>query len=109
MTNFMMIAVVPLGHADRVIKAANEVGAPGATILRARGADHSANEGLFSFKIEPEEEIILIAAAQEAINNICNKIHDEFEKDSSRSGSIYILPIQKAPNDTKTEQSNYLN
>ncbi|NLW47262.1 MAG: hypothetical protein GXY86_07995 [Firmicutes bacterium] len=94
MNYFMNIVVVPLGYADKVITAANEVGATGATILRARGADHSAKEGLFSIKIEPEEEIVLIIATKEVTDTICNKIHEEFEKNSKRGGSIYILPVQ---------------
>ena len=92
MINFMMIAIVPLGYANKVIRAANETGASGATILHARGADSSKNEGLFSFKIEPEEEIIMITATKEVANEVCTKIHEEFEKDSMRSGFVYILP-----------------
>lgn len=101
MNDFMMIAIVPLGYADKVIKAAKEAGAPGATILRGRGAHNSAKEGLFNFAIEPEEEIILVTAAKEIINGISTKIHDEFEKDCSRSGSIYILPVQQVKGDMK--------
>ena len=94
MNYFMNLVIVPLGYADKAITAANEVGATGATILRARGADHSAKEGLFSIKIEPEEEIVLIIATKEVTGAICNKIHAEFEKNSKRGGSIYVLPVQ---------------
>ncbi|MGB4589040.1 MAG: hypothetical protein WBI17_07380 [Clostridiaceae bacterium] len=93
MNNFMMIAIVPLGYADKVINAANEAGATGATTLRARGAHNSANEGLFSFKIEPEEEIILIIATKEVASLVSAKIHEEFDHNCARSGSVYILPI----------------
>lgn len=103
MNNFMMIAKVPLGYADRVIKAANETGASGATILRIRGVENSANQGLFSFKVEPEEEIILIVATKDVTDAVCNKIHEVFEKGCARSGSIYILPVQKAEDDVKAE------
>lgn len=94
MNNYMMIATVPMGYADKLIKAAKEAGAPGATTLRARGADHSAGEGLFSLRIEQEEEMVLIVAEEDITNAICAKIHDEFDKNSKRSGSIYILPVE---------------
>ncbi len=94
MDNFTMLAIVPLGYADKVIEAANEAGASGATIFRARGADHTHAEGFLSFKVEPEEEIVLITATGEVINAICAKIHEKFEKDSARDGSIYILPAR---------------
>ncbi len=91
MNNYMMIVIVPLGVADKVIKAANDAGALGATILRARGANASACDRLFSLKIEPEEEVILIVASQEVINEACAKIN---EKKCMKSGSVYVLPLQ---------------
>lgn len=97
MNYYMNIVIVPLGYADKVIMTANEVGATGATILRARGADHK--EGLFSISIEPEEEIVLIIATKEVTSAICNRIHEEFEKNSKRGGSIYILPVQGVEDD----------
>ncbi len=99
MNYFMNMVIVPLGYADKVIMAANKVGATGATILRARGVDHSAKEGLFSIKIEPEEEIVLITATKEVTSAIWDEIHEEFEKNSKRGGSIYILPIQSVEDD----------
>lgn len=94
MNYFMNMVVVPSGYADKVITAANEVGATGATVIRARGADHLAKESLFSIKIEPEEEIVLITATKEVTDAICNKIHEVFEKNCKRGGSIYVLPVQ---------------
>ena len=103
MNYYMMMVIVPLGHSDKVITAANEAGATGATILRARGADNSAKEGLFSFKVEPEEEIVLITATKEVTDAVCIKIHDEFEKNSKRSGSVYVLPVQRVEKNANTE------
>lgn len=94
MNYFMNMVVVPLGYADKVITVANEVGATGATVIHARGADNLAKEGLFSIKIEPEEEIVLIITTKEVSNAICNKIHEEFDKKCKRGGSVYILPVQ---------------
>lgn len=99
MNYYMNMVIVPLGYADKVIMAANEVGATGATVLRARGADHLAKEGLFSIKIEPEEEIVLVIATKEVTSAICNRIHEEFEKNSKRGGSIYVLPVQGVADD----------
>ena len=93
MNNLMIIAVIPLGCADKVIKAANEAGATGATIFHGRGTNQTS-EGLFSFKIEPEEEIVVIAASEKVTNLICTKLHDEFIMNNNRNGSIYVLPIQ---------------
>ena len=104
MNNILMLVIVPLGNDDKVIKAAKEAGATEATIMRARGADSSASEGLFSIKIEPEEEIILIAATKEVTDSVCSRIHDEFEKGGLRSGSIYVLPLQQEEDIADKEQ-----
>lgn len=93
MNEFLMIIIVPFGYADKVINAANEAGANGATIMRARGAD-SSKHGLF-FKVEPEEELILIAASKDITEKVCARIHEEFDENGKRSGSIYVLPVSK--------------
>ncbi len=103
MDNFMMIAIVPLGYAEKVIESAHEAGATGATIFRARGLGQSAKEGLFSFKVEPEEDVVMITATQEVIDAICSRIHDEFIQNCKRSGSIYILPVQCVEDDVQAE------
>ena len=91
----MIIAIVPMGHSGKVIKSANKEGATGATVIHARGVENSPKEGLFSFKIEPEEELVLIMAEKEIADAVCNRIHEEFRTNCERSGSIYILPIQR--------------
>jgi nitrogen regulatory protein PII len=93
MEHLMIMAIVPLGYSDKVIEAANNAGANGATTLRARGADKAGKEGLFSFKIEPEEEIILIVVSKDIINQVCEAVGKEF-KNSERGGSLYLLPVQ---------------
>lgn len=92
MKEFLMMVIVPVGFGDNVINAAYEAGATGATIMRARGADHSKH-GLFSFKVEPEEEVILIAASKDTADNVGKRIYEEFE--GKRSGSVYITPISR--------------
>ena len=95
MDYYVIIAIVPMGYSDKVIKSANKEGATGATVLHARGAENLLKEGLFSFKIEPEEEIVLIMVTKEISDAVCNRINEEFRTNCKRSGAIYILPINK--------------
>ena len=99
MNIFMIIVIVPFGYAEKVINSANEAGATGATIFRARGLGQAAKEGLFSFKVEPEEDVVMIKANQEVTEAICSRIHNEFLKNSKRSGSVYVLPVQCVEDD----------
>lgn len=89
----MSIVIVPNRYSDKVIRAANEVGASGATIIRARGMDNSQKKGFFNICIEPEEELIFIKANKETTDAVCSRLHDEFAN-SKCSGSIYILPVR---------------
>ncbi len=93
MNQFMMLVVGPFGQAKNVVQAANDVGAPGATILHARGIDRSGKEGFFHFKIEPEQEIVLIIASKEVTVKISERFSTEYQE-TARVGSIYILPIK---------------
>ncbi len=93
MEKFLCMIIVPMGYGDKVVKAAHDAGANSSTVLRARGAN-SEKEGLFSIKIEPKEEIVMITADKEAAKAVCTKINEEFEQHKDYSGTIYLLPIQ---------------
>ena len=99
MSYFLVIVILPLGYAEKVIGCANQEGATGATIFRARGLGKSGKEGLFSFNVEPEEDVVMIKANQEVTEAICSRIHNEFLKNSKRSGSVYVLPVQCVEDD----------
>lgn len=90
----MILVTVPFGQANKVIEAANEAGATGMTIIRARGKDNPAPPKLFGLNMESEQELILIALNQKITAVVCNRIRNEFVTNKINNGSIYILPIQ---------------
>ena len=92
MRQFMTIVTVPMGHSEKILKTAKQAGANGGTVLRARGAGKSTNAGLLHFRIEPEEEIVLIIASQEITENLSNGIH-ELYKDSKSSATLFVMPV----------------
>jgi L-asparaginase/Glu-tRNA(Gln) amidotransferase subunit D len=92
MNTVMALVVVPVGGADKVIRAANEAGASGATILRARGSSHAAHKAMFGFSAELEEEIVLITASRAIITDVCAGVNAP-SKDAVSGGRVYILPI----------------
>ena len=92
--SYLIMAKVPLGYSEIVIKGANDAGATGGTLLKARGERTPAKGGLFDFKIEPEEEIVLIMAEQDIAEKICNTIHKDYSK-IKKKGVLYIQPIYR--------------
>jgi len=96
--SYMFIAIVPLGCSEKVIEAANEAGATGATVMRGRGIAKPAKEGFFSFHVEPEEDIVIIIASKEVIEKMSHRLYNEFKTNIKRGGSIYIMPVQSYDN-----------
>lgn len=91
----MIIAIVPFGYAEMVLKIANKMGSTGGTVIHGRGAEMPGKEGLFSFHVEPREDIVLIMANKEITRDICHNINDEFKKNAQRGGSLYVLPVER--------------
>ena len=95
MNNYLIIAAVPLGQAEKVIKTVNEAGAAGAAVIHARGTYKAAKESFLGLHIEPEEEIILIKANKETADDLCTSLHNEFKENHQRSGFVYVLPLME--------------
>lgn len=89
---YLIMAKVMYGFSGRIIKAANTAGATGATILKARGEKVHGKGGIFDFKIEPEEELVLIIAAEEIAEVIGRSIYQEL-KTINHGGMLCAMPI----------------
>ncbi len=93
MNSNMIIAIVPHGYAEKVLKAAKEANAPGGTIIKGRGAVKSMHEGIINFNVEPEEEIILIVTEADITESVCSRINEEFNNETEHGGTLYVLPV----------------
>lgn len=95
MDNYMMIVVVPSGYGDKVLETAHKAGAKGGTVIQARGAEAVEKESIFSIRIEPQEEVILIMGSKLITEVVSNKLNEEFKKNCKRGGAVYILPVHR--------------
>ncbi len=93
MNHFMTIVTVPMGHSEKILKSASSIGANGGTVLRARGAGKSANAGIFHFRIEPEEEIVLIIASPEITEKLSDSIHELYKDNPKSSATLFVIPV----------------
>lgn len=89
----MILVIVPYGYSKHVIKSANLSGASGATVIRARGPDKLSSHSFLGFKIEPEQELVMIMATKEETDNICKGIKCCLADFSECIKSFYILPV----------------
>lgn len=84
--------VVDKGLGDQIIKVTNGLGAPGATIISARGAGVYI-ENKFNFNIEPEKEIVLVVCSSELEEQIANNISSILELDKENTGVLFSVPV----------------
>ena len=92
----LITCIVQRGLADDIIKAAQEVGAQGATVYYARGEGIRERLGVLGFAIEVEKEIINILVANEQIDRIFEKMYIAGKLDTPGMGVMYVTPLEKA-------------
>ena len=92
----LITCVVQRGRADDVVKAAQEVGAQGATVYYARGCGVRESLGVLGLAIDVEKETINILVANDQIDRIFEKMFIAGQLDTPGMGIIYVTPLEKA-------------
>lgn len=92
----LITCIVQRGFADDIIKAAQEVGAQGATVYYARGGGIRERLGVLGLAIEVEKEVINIVVANDQIDRIFEKMYIAGELDTPGMGMMYVTPLEKA-------------
>ena len=92
----LITCVVQRGKADDIIKAAQGVGAQGATVYYARGGGIRERLGLLGLAIEVEKEVINILVANDQIDRVFEKMYVAGKLDTPGMGIMYVTPLEKA-------------
>lgn len=88
----LVVAVVQRGYSDKVVFSAKSAGAKGAVILQGKGAGESKKQ-FFGFKIDPENEVVLILVKEEIVVPIMKAIYSTTDYQSSARGMVFALPV----------------
>lgn len=105
-TNNLIISVMNHGYADEIMDTARDAGAPGGTILRARGAGYKMAEKFLGITIQPDKDLLMILAPQAACKDIVNAILSH-NKDSNDANAIaFCLPVSHIAGITDMDQFN---
>ncbi|MCB0419858.1 MAG: P-II family nitrogen regulator [Bdellovibrionales bacterium] len=91
----LITCIVEKGQADRIVAAAREAGATGATVFYARGSGVRERLGLLGVAVEVEKEIINIVVSSEQADYIFEKMYLAGQLDTPGKGFIYITPLEK--------------
>ncbi len=92
----LITCIVQRGRADKVVKAAQEAGAGGATIHHGFGTGMRERLGLLGLAIEVEKEFINIVVASDDVNRVFDKVYVAAQLDTPGMGFIYVVKLDKA-------------
>ena len=100
----LVVAIVQRGYSDEVVFAAKSAGAKGAVILQGKGAGESHKQ-FFGFKIDPENEVVLILVKEEIVVPIMKAIYSTTDYQSSARGMVFALPVSYVTGMTHSKES----
>lgn len=91
----VITTIVDRGKAEDVVDAATSAGAKGGTIISARGAGTHEHCKVFSVNIEPEKEIVMILAENEAVEAITEAIKVKMNIEELGNGLVFVQDVNK--------------
>ena len=92
----LITCIVQRGKAERIITAAREAGAQGATVYFARGMGVRERLGVLGVAVEVEKEVINIVVSSEQAERIFERMYLAGNLDTPGMGLIYATPVEKA-------------
>ncbi|NEX22482.1 P-II family nitrogen regulator [Thiorhodococcus mannitoliphagus] len=91
----LITCIVTAGRGDRVIKAAQAMGATGALVYHARGIGPRERLGLLGIAIEAEKDVVSILVASDYQDAVFEAIYRAAELNVPGAGMAYITPVEK--------------
>ena len=92
----LITASVPSGNADKIVRAAQEAGAQGASIHYAYGRGVRERLGIWGLAIEAEKEVINIVVSSDQLDRVFEAMYLAGNLDTPGMGFIWVTPLEKA-------------
>ena len=91
----LIMAPVKTDKTDKVIDAAKQAGATGATIIPARGTGIHEAKTFFGLTLEAQTDIIMFLIEENAVQDILDaiKVAGKFHKPGT--GIAFVLPVEQ--------------
>lgn len=90
-----ILASVKTDITDKVVDAAKEAGATGATIIHARGTGIREAKTFFGLKLEAQTDIVLFLLEESLVDNVLATIGRVGEFDKPGTGIAFVMPVEK--------------
>jgi len=92
----LITAIVQRGIADKLVKAAQEAGAQGASIHYSHGRGVRERLGILGLAVEAEKEVINIIVSSDQANRIFERLYMVGKFDTPGQGFMWVTPVEKA-------------
>ena len=91
----MITCIVQASHADKVVKAAQNVGAQGATVTYARGTGVRERMGLLGVAIDEQKEMVRIIVSEEQSDRVFEAMYLAGELDKPGMGIMFMNTLDR--------------
>ena len=96
LTNACLITcIVEMGSAEKVLEAAKNSGAQGATINYARGTGIRERMGLLGVTVDEQKEVIRIIVSEDQADMVFEAMYLAGKLDTPGKGIMYITKLEK--------------
>lgn len=92
---FLITCVVQNGLAEKIVEAATNVGAQGATINYAKGTGIRDRMGLIGVTIDDQKEIIRIIVSKEQSNRVFESMYLSGDLDTPGKGIMWMSKLDR--------------
>ncbi len=92
----LITCIVQRGIADKIVRAAQEAGAQGATIHYGKGSGVRERLGVVGLAIEVEKEVITTVVADDQLDRVFERIYHAGDLGTPGMGMMYVTRLEKA-------------
>lgn len=92
----LITATVQRGMADKVVQAAQDAGAQGASIYYAFGRGVRERLGIWGLAVEAEKEVINIVVSTDQVDRVFENMYLAGKMDTPGMGFMWVTPLEKA-------------
>jgi nitrogen regulatory protein P-II 1 len=90
----LILASIKADITDKIVDAAKEAGATGATIIPARGTGIHEAKTFFGLSLEAQTDIIMLLVEEHLVNKILDSIKKAGEFHKPGTGIAFAIPVE---------------
>ena len=91
----VIIATVKTDVTDRIVDAAKEAGATGATIIPAHGTGIREAKTFFGLTLEAQTEVVIFLLEEHMVEKVMNAICEAGKFEKPGTGIAFVFPVER--------------